>query len=114
MLKPDVIRKKKDFSLLYGKGKSKGGKYVVLFYRRNNLPYNRKAFLASKKVGKSVERNRARRLMRESYRTLEKKLPIGYDILIIARNTISSEGIKCEDVEKSMKHLMNKSGLFSG
>jgi len=114
MLKPDVLRKKKDFSLLYSKGKSNGGKYVVLFFRKNDLPYNRKAFLASKKVGKSVDRNRARRLMRESYRNIEKYLPKGYDILFIARNTISREGIKCADVEKSIKHLINKSELFSG
>ena len=35
-------------------------RYVVVFYRKNNLPYTRKAFLASKKVGNSVRRNRAR------------------------------------------------------
>ena len=112
MLKQDVIRKKNDFSLLYKKGKSIGGKYVVLFFRSNNLTYNRKAILASKKVGNSVKRNRARRLIKESYRTLEDSFLKGYDIVIIARNTISQEGVKCKDVEKSIKHLMRKTGLY--
>jgi ribonuclease P protein component len=112
MLKHDVIRSKNDFSLLYKKGKSIGSKYVVLFFRKNNLSYCRKAFVASKKVGKSVARNRARRLMKESYRKLEGNLPDGYDILLIARNTISSNDIKCADVELALKHLFKKSGLF--
>ena len=85
---------------------------MVLFYRKNSLSYSRKAFVASKKVGKSVTRNRARRLMKESLRHLEASIPNGYDILVIARNTISSKGIKCADVELSIKHLFKKSGLF--
>ena len=113
MLKQDVIRCKSDFALIYNKGKSLGGKYVVLFFRKNNFSYNRRAFIASKKVGKSVKRNRARRLMKEGFKRLEENLPKGYDILMIARNTISNEGIKCADVELSLKHLFKKSGLFT-
>ena len=112
MLKPDVLRRKNDFSLLYKKGKSIGGEHVVIFFRRNNLSYNRMAFLASKKVGNSVKRNRARRLMKESCRNLKQPLISGYDILIIARNTISRKGIKCADVEKSIRHLLKKTGLM--
>ncbi|MDR1571646.1 MAG: ribonuclease P protein component [Clostridiales Family XIII bacterium] len=112
MLKPDVLRNKKDFSALYSKGRSSGGKYVVLFYRKNSLPYNRKAFLASKKIGNSVKRNRARRLMRESYRAFGESLPGGYDILFIARGPISGEGVKCGDVGLSMRSLLRKAGLL--
>jgi ribonuclease P protein component len=114
MLKPDVLRKKKDFSALYNKGKSAGGKYVVLFYRKNNLGYNRKAFLASKKVGDSVRRNRARRLMKESFRLLADTLPVGYDILFIARKSAVDKGVKCGNVGESMKSLLKKCGLIRG
>ncbi|MDR1069634.1 MAG: ribonuclease P protein component [Gracilibacteraceae bacterium] len=114
MLKPDVLRDKRDFSALYNKGRSTGGKYVVLFFRKNRLGFNRKAFLASKKVGNSVKRNRARRLMRESYRGLESSLLQGYDILFIARNTITTGEAKCRDVGASMRSLLSKNGLLSG
>ncbi|MBK5245689.1 MAG: ribonuclease P protein component [Peptostreptococcaceae bacterium] len=110
MLKPNVLRKKKDFSTLYSKGKSVGDKYVVLFYRKNGLTYNRVAFLASKKVGNSVFRNRARRLMKESFRELEKEFRIGYDLIIIGRNTIN--GIKCQEVIKSLKSAANRGKLL--
>ena len=70
MLKRNVLRKKTDFDSIYNRGKSVGDRYVVLFYKPNGLAYNRTGFLASKKVGNSVKRNRARRLMKESYRHL--------------------------------------------
>ena len=110
MLKKDVLRDKKDFSRLFKNGHSVGGKYVVFFYKKNGLPYNRRAFLASKKVGKSVQRNRARRLIRENYRFLESELPTGLDLLFIARNTII--GASCQEVGKSMKSVMKRSGLL--
>jgi ribonuclease P protein component len=112
MLKPDVLRNKKDFSALYGKGKSAGGRYTVLFFRKNNLGCNRKAFLASKKVGNSVRRNRARRLMKESYRLLAERLPVGYDFLFIARKSAADSGVKCRDVGDSMRALLRKNGLL--
>lgn len=110
MLKKNVLRKKSDFSAIYNKGKSVGDRFVVLFYRQNHLPYNRTGFLASKKVGNSVKRNRARRLMKESYRTIKNDLPLGYDFIIIARNTISER--KFAEVDKSMKSAFKKAGVY--
>ncbi len=63
------------------------------------------AFLASKKVGNSVHRNRARRLMKESVRQID-GFRQGYDIIIIARNTIN--GVKCADVKKSIEAALRK------
>ena len=85
MLKRNVLRKKSDFSAIYNKGKSVGDRYVVLFYRKNGLTYNRTGFLASKKVGNSVVRHRITRLIRESYRLNEQKFVGGLDIVVIAR-----------------------------
>ncbi len=112
MKRPDVLRYKKDFNRLYSRGKSSGSRYVVVFFANNKLDFNRKAFLASKKVGNSVARNRARRLMKEAFRQMEAEMPVGYDLLFIARSTISEA--KCEDVLKSIRHVFNKAGLVSG
>lgn len=110
MLKKDILRRKDDFTSIYKKGRSVGERYIVLFYRKNDLSYNRIAFLASKKVGNSVERNRARRLMKESYRILKGEIREGYDLIFIARNTIN--GQKAFDVGKSMKRALQKAKLF--
>jgi ribonuclease P protein component len=110
MLKKTVLRKKSDFSLIYNKGKSVGERYIVLFMKKNSLPYNRVAFLASKKVGNSVVRNRARRLMKESYREMKGNLPAGYDFIFIARKTICN--LKCADVKKSMEAAVKRAGAL--
>lgn len=110
MLKKDVLRNKKDFTALYNKGKSVKGKCLILIYRKNGLTYNRKAFLASKKVGNSVKRNRARRLMKESFRETGTNIKGGYDILFIARYNIVY--LKCDDVKNAMKITLSKAGLI--
>ena len=100
MPKNEVLSGSRNFNKVYNKGKSVGDRYVVIFYMKNGLDHNRLAFLASKKVGNAVTRNRARRLMKESVRTMEKIEKQGYDIIFIARKTIN--GRKCEEVQKSI------------
>ena len=111
MLKPNVLRNQKDFSSIYKRGKSVGDRCVVVFYRKNGLDYSRTAFLASKKVGNSVVRNRARRLMKESYRSLKDQIPAGYDMIFIARTTICN--LKCADVKKSIEAALKRCGILS-
>ena len=110
MLNEKILRKKADFDRIYKKGKSAGDRYVVVFVRPNGREIVRTAFLASKKVGNSVERNRARRLMKESYRlSLAKRLK-GIDIVFIARNTIKDKKLK--EVERSMNAALTKVGIL--
>ena len=106
-----VLRRQKDFDRVYRKGKSVGSRYVVIFTLKNHLPYPRTAFLASKKGGNSVQRNRARRLMKESMRLTEIQLPEGYDYIFIARNTIKDA--KCPQVRRSMEEALKRTGVLT-
>mgnify|MGYP000387102276 FL=1 len=103
MLKRNVLRKKSDFSAIYNKGKSVGDRYIVLFYRKNGLTYNRTGFLASKKVGNSVVRHHLTRLIRESYRLSEEHFRCGIDIVVIART--SAKGRNYHEIESALIHL---------
>ena len=105
-----TLRKQKDFSKVYKKGKSRGSKYVVVLYRKNNLGYTRTAFVSSKKVGNSVERNRSRRLMKESYYTVRDKIKNGYDIVFVARNSINGRSLN--DINRSLYGTLKACGLF--
>jgi ribonuclease P protein component len=109
-LRPDVLRYKKDFDRLYKRGRTVGDKYVVVFQIANGLPYTRKAFLASRKVGGAVSRNRARRLMKEGFRKIEQRVKTGKDILLIARSTINDK--KCAEVEESIRNAFKRGGLL--
>jgi ribonuclease P protein component len=106
-----ILRKQRDFTRVYKKGKVKGSSYVVVLYKKNGLKYTRTAFVASKKVGNSVQRNRSRRLMREAYRSFEDRVSNGYDIIFVARATIN--GHKKDEVEKSMISAAYGCGLLT-
>ena len=112
MLKKTVLRRKKDFASLYKRGKSYASKYIVVFCRKNNLEYNRVAFLASKKVGKSVKRNKARRHMKEVYKICRNNIVSGYDIIFIARNNIND--VEFLELRKTTIKLLQKMKLLVG
>lgn len=101
-----VLNRQKDFDLAYRFGKSQPSRYVILFYRKNGLGYNRISYLASKKVGNSVTRNRARRLMREAFRLSKPVISPGYDLVFIARSTITDAGVR--DVMQSVRTVIKK------
>jgi len=107
-----TLRSQRDFTRVYNKGKSQGSRYVVILYRKNNLGYTRTAFVASKKVGNSVMRNRARRLMKEAYRNLKGSVASGYDVVFVARSTVTEA--KEYEVEKVMRSALRYCGLTEG
>ena len=88
MLYTEIMNDNKDFLTLYKKGKYSVSKYSVIYVRPNGRPYNRLGITAGKKVGNAVCRNRAKRLIRLAYREAEAELPVGMDIVIVARSLI--------------------------
>ena len=107
-----TLRKQSDFARVYKQGKSRGGRFAVILYRRNGLKYTRTAFVASKKVGNSVERNRSRRLMRAAYRALESNIKSGYDIIFVARAAITE--CREPEVEKQLRKSLEGAGILTG
>ena len=106
------LRKDSDFRRVYKHGKSFANRYLVMYIMRNNLEYNRVGISVSKKVGKAVVRNKVKRRIRESYRLyVDGKIKSGYDIVFIARVSISD--VEYNDIYKAMKHLVNKFKLFN-
>lgn len=110
MRKENVLHTQKEFDLIYRKGRSVPDRYVVVFFRKGTgLPYGRRAFLASKKVGNAVHRNRARRLMKESLRLSGIEIPAGTEVIFIARNTIN--GATCGEVQRSMISALRRARI---
>ena len=88
MLYTDILNDNRDFLALYKKGRYINSKYSVIYVRPNGSAYNRLGITAGKKVGNAVCRNRAKRLIRLAYRQCEAMLPIGIDIVIVARSIL--------------------------
>ncbi len=74
------------FRRLYARGDSAVGRFVVVYARRNGTDGNRLGITTGAKLGRAVDRNRARRRIRETYRLNESRLKRGYDVVIVARS----------------------------
>ena len=66
--------------------------------------------IASKRVGNSVVRNRARRLLREAFRNCQELLPVSCDILLIASSgIIGMSGAQVQELYvKQLTRLLRK------
>lgn len=104
------LKKNMEFKKVYDKGTSTANRLLVLFVMKNGEDYNRVGFSVSKKVGKSVVRNRVKRLMKESFRAVGPTALKGYDLVFIAR--INMKEATYAEVEKAMVHLLKKSKLL--
>ena len=60
------LKENHEFRRLYHRGTSSAGRHLVLYCRKNKLGRNRLGLTVSAKLGKAVQRNRVKRLFRES------------------------------------------------
>lgn len=107
------MRKNKEFQTVYKRGRSYGGKFVVLYQFQNKgisqkLP--RFGYSVSSKVGKAVTRNLIKRWLREICRKNLPYLRTDYDIILIARQKI--KGIPFALVEEDVVKLFKRARLY--
>ena len=102
MLYTNKINNNKTFSFLYKKGKCIVSKHIVIYVRKNNKPFNNLGITAGKKVGNAVMRNRAKRIIRAAYTAAELSLPVGIDMIIVARAACG--GVKSTVLEDFLKN----------
>ncbi len=103
------LKQNHEFRRLYNKGKSAVSPYFVIYCRKTGRPVSRLGITTGVKLGNAVKRNRARRRIRELYRTNERELSAGYDIVIVAR-TQAIYG-RYSELERSFRHQIRKLGL---
>jgi ribonuclease P protein component len=106
--KANRIRKTKEYDDIFKTGKSYKALYFVLIVKRNTELENgpKFGFIASKKVGGAVERNRAKRLLREAIRIQLDKFPKDIEASVIAFHSINDKSI--EDISKEMEKLIKQ------
>jgi len=64
----DRIRKRSEYQALYESARRIPSKSFVLFVRKNDFGHPRLGITVSRRIGGAVQRNRAKRLMREIFR----------------------------------------------
>ena len=75
-------------------------------------PRNRYTVVAGKKIGKSHERNRCKRVTREAIRVLHPRLRQGYDVVVIVRGGVTE--LTGRDIaERALTEIFRKTRLLN-
>jgi ribonuclease P protein component len=80
------VRKRADFELVYKTGFKRSGRLMTMFTRERETGPARLGIAATRKMGAAVERNRAKRLVRELFR--HHKPVIAVDVVVVPRREI--------------------------
>lgn len=107
-----MIKKNYEFKKFFSKGKFFYGENIHMYIHKTQSPLNKLGIAISKKMGKAVERNRIKRLIRENYKNYEEKIGIGNNIIIIVNKNKNSKDIGFYDIQKDFEKILGKAGVL--
>ena len=109
----EMLKKNYEFRYIFSKGKYISGKYLEIYIKKNNYSKNLLGIAISKKIAKSVKRNRIKRLIKENYRLLENNLKIGNSVIILWKKNISIENATYKNIENDLKNIFKKAQIIN-
>jgi ribonuclease P protein component len=99
-----------DFKRVRHTGKSYAHPFVVLVVQTSETPKVRVGVTAGRSVGGAVQRNRAKRLLREAMRPLLPQLASGWDLVLIARPALLSSSL--QEIGLTLTNLFRRAQLI--
>jgi ribonuclease P protein component len=108
--KLERLLKPPEFRRVYANGRRIDGRFMTVFILPGEYDFHRLGITASKKgVGNAVQRNRAKRLLREAFRLSRVELegvPVKYDWVLNARRSLL--GVKLEAPLAEFQAIVSK------
>jgi ribonuclease P protein component len=93
----EKIRRRSDFQQVYDRGAKVHGRYCTVFMLPVAGSVGRLGIAATKKLGGAVQRNRAKRLIREVFR--QNKIAPGYDVVIVPKRELLDASLTALEAE---------------
>ena len=103
-MQSERIKKNREFSFIYNNSKKVYTRYAIIFIKENNTNQQRFGFVASKKTGKAVQRNRIKRLFKEFVKTHKNKFRENTDYIFVGKSVLKEKikNLKYKDIEKDI------------
>ncbi len=105
-----------DYRRTFDEGKSFPSRFVVLWVLPGEPdgPARLGTVVSKKTFPHAVERNRARRLMRESFRLSKGGVRNGFLLMAVGRRRLVGDGVKCAEVRADFVRACRKAGVWEG
>jgi ribonuclease P protein component len=100
------LRTGREFDAAFKRGARAEGRLFLLVAAPNGRPFDRLGLAVSRRIGGSVERNRVRRLLRESFRRLERPPGSGVDLVVVARAALV--GLGQAEVDRELRERIRR------
>jgi ribonuclease P protein component len=104
------LKSSADFKRVRQFGKSYVNSLLVLITLNNKLDQTRIGIAAGRTVGSAVQRNRVKRIMRAAFQPYLENLPIGWDLILIARRKMMTADL--DATQKSLVRLLRRAELL--
>jgi ribonuclease P protein component len=105
-----ALTERAQYALVYQKGSTYIDNLIVMKILSNGLDLSRYGFSVTKKVGKAVQRNRLKRLLRQILKL--QLIKPGWDIVFIVRRQVGTVGY--HELEKAITNLLGQACLLLG
>ena len=99
------IRRRAEFKQIYDRGLKVHSRYTTVFFLANSLGVGRLGIAATRKIGGAVQRNRAKRLIREVFR--RNKLAPGFDVVVVPKRELLDASLST--LEADYRNLVARS-----
>ena len=106
----ETLKTNSDFRRAYARGKSYTNPALVLYVRKTRAGSCRIGITASKKIGNAVQRNRARRIIREAFRQIDLPVKNNFDLIFVARTKTVYK--KSTDIYNIMLPMLKEAGVI--
>jgi ribonuclease P protein component len=108
--KPNRLKRKKDFTKVFKKGKFLKGEGIILNFLQNKKTQSRFGIVVSQKISKKAsERNKIKRRIRAAIFEKIPNLKSNFDVVIIATPSIKNESF--QTIKKTINKLFQKAGI---
>jgi ribonuclease P protein component len=97
-----------EFDAVFKRGARLPGRLFLLVYAPNGSGRDRLGLAVSRRVGGAVARNRARRLLRESFRRSVGRVRSGYDLVVVAHPALV--GCRQAEVDRELHERLRRIG----
>ena len=104
------LRNSADFKRVRQLGKSFAHPLIVLIVLTNGLDFSKIGISAGRNVGNAVQRNRAKRRLREAVRPFLPHLSTGKDIVLLARRQVNEASFR--EVQSAVGNLLRQAHLW--